>query len=77
VGRPPRFYREIPIPLVVINGDADTLVPTEDSVDLATAAPLGELKLYPNDDRCAMGHYESTGYATRWLRRHLATPRPP
>jgi esterase FrsA len=62
-------------PRQVERGDADTLVPTQDSVDLATAAPLGELKLYPNDDHCAMGHYdESTGYATRWLRRHLATP---
>jgi len=69
------LYREIPIPILAINGDTDTLVPTQDSVDLAQAAPLGELKLYPNDDHCAMGHYdESTGYATGWLSRHLTTP---
>jgi len=55
------FYQKIKIPLLVINGDRDTLVSTQDSIDLASGAQKGELKLYPNDDHCAMAHY------TEWL----------
>ncbi|MGF0311610.1 alpha/beta hydrolase family protein [Rhodococcus sp. IEGM1428] len=50
-------YSDIPMPLLVINGDNDTLMSTQDSVDLADAAPNGAVILYPDDDHCAMGHY--------------------
>jgi esterase FrsA len=51
------LYAQIPIPVLAVNGDHDTLMATQDTVDLAAGAPLGELKLYPDDDHCAMGHY--------------------
>lgn len=61
-------YGRIDIPLLVINGDTDTLASTQDSVDLAEAAPYGELLLYPDDDHCAMGHYtEAMDDAMDWL----------
>ena len=62
------LYAQIKIPLLVINGDDDTLLSTQDSVDLANGAPRGELKLYPGDDHCAMGHYhEWLELSQRWL----------
>lgn len=62
------MYAQIKIPLLVINGENDTLLSTQDSVDLANAAPRGELKLYPNDDHCAMGHYQEwLELSQRWL----------
>lgn len=51
------LWRRIEIPLLVINGDRDTLLGTKDSILLATRAPHGLLKLYEDDDHCAMGHY--------------------
>jgi esterase FrsA len=51
------LFRRIGIPLLVINGDNDTLLGTRDSVILAIRAPKGLLKVYENDDHCAMGHY--------------------
>ncbi|WP_028934616.1 alpha/beta hydrolase family protein [Pseudonocardia spinosispora] len=66
-------YSHITVPLLVINGDNDTLVSTQDSIDLADAAPRGELVLYPDDDHCAMGHYtEWRALAMSWLTTHLA-----
>ncbi len=66
------LYREITQPLLVINGDTDTLISTQDSIDLAEAAPRGELVLYPDDDHCAMGHYgEWLELATRWMEERL------
>ncbi len=65
-------YREISVPILATNGDSDTLVPTQDTVDLAYGAPRGELKLYPHDDHCAMGHYDQTmAEATSWLQHQL------
>lgn len=49
-------YSRITAPLLVLNGDADTLVATQDSIDIATYAPNAVLKLYPGDDHCAMGN---------------------
>ncbi len=67
-----RLYGEITIPILAINGDTDTLVSTQDTVDLARRAPRGELLLYPDDDHCAMGHYtEWLDHSTQWLERHL------
>lgn len=48
-------YVKIDVPILCINGDHDTLVPTKDTTDLAQLAPKAELRLYP-DDHCAMGH---------------------
>jgi esterase FrsA len=53
-------YARMTAPLLVINGDTDTLASTRDSIDIATYAPNALLKLYPDDDHCAMGH------ATEW-----------
>lgn len=54
-------YEQITTPLLVINGENDTLLATQDSIDIATHAPGGLLKLYPDDDHCAMRH------ATDWF----------
>ncbi|QKT07842.1 alpha/beta hydrolase [Gordonia sp. X0973] len=56
------YYPRIPIPLLVINGADDTLVSTQDSIDIAIGAPYGQLVLYDGDDHCAMGH------ADEWMR---------
>lgn len=65
-------YGEITQPLLVINGDHDTLLSTRDSVELAAGAPQGELRLYPGDDHCAMGHYRQWLDASqRWLAAQL------
>ncbi|XTP35671.1 alpha/beta hydrolase family protein [Mycobacterium sp. TJFP1] len=50
------LYPRMTAPLLVINGDSDTLASTRDSIDIATYAPNALLKLYPGDDHCAMGH---------------------
>lgn len=69
------LYRHIRIPLLVINGDRDTLLSTQDSVDLAAGAPHATLKLYPDDDHCAMGHYrEWLDLSQAWLKEHLSSP---
>lgn len=68
------LYRQIRIPLLVINGDHDTLLSTQDSVDLAAGAPQATLKLYPQDDHCAMGHYrEWLDLSQAWLKEHLSS----
>lgn len=65
-------YRQIKIPLLVINGERDTLLSTQDSVDLAMGAQQATLKLYPDDDHCAMGHYnEWLDFSQAWMRKHL------
>ena len=65
-------YADITIPLLVINGDRDTLMSTQDSSDLARAAANATLLLYPDDDHCAMGHYRQwLDYSQRWLVEHL------
>lgn len=70
------LYRQIRIPLLVINGDNDTLLSTQDSVDLAAGAPHASLKLYPDDDHCAMGHYrEWLDLSQAWLKEHLQSHR--
>ncbi|CDO11096.1 alpha/beta hydrolase [Mycolicibacterium cosmeticum] len=67
------LYRDITIPLLVINGDHDTLMSTQDSSDLAHAAADATLLLYPDDDHCAMGHYRQwLDRSQQWLLDHLA-----
>ncbi len=62
------LYRRISCPLLVINGDNDTLLGTRDSEVLAMKASKGFLKLYENDDHCAMGHYQEwLDLAFEWL----------
>ena len=71
------LYRRITIPLLVINGDRDTLMSTQDSVDLADAAENASLLLYPDDDHCAMGHYRQwLDHSQRWLVDHLVVTTP-
>ncbi|MFD6454683.1 MULTISPECIES: alpha/beta hydrolase family protein [unclassified Nocardia] len=67
-----QHYRRIDIPLLVINGARDTLASTQDSIDIAIAAPDAQLVLYAEDDHCAMGHAEQwTALSTKFLRDHL------
>ncbi|WP_369829416.1 alpha/beta hydrolase family protein [Mycobacterium sp. E2462] len=62
----------ITIPLLAINGEHDTLLSTQDTVDLADTAPNATLLLYPDDDHCAMGHYRQwLDHSQEWLRKHL------
>ena len=71
------LYRQIQIPLLVINGDRDTLLSTQDSIDLAAQAPRATLKLYPHDDHCAMGHYRDwLDLSQAWLIEHLQPKHP-
>jgi len=66
------LYRRLDIPLLVINGVNDTLLGTEDSVVLALKVPRALLKLYENDDHCAMGHYrEWLDLSFEWLQMQL------
>ena len=66
------LYPDITIPLLVINGDRDTLMSSQDSRDLADAAPNATLLLYPDDDHCAMGHYRQwLDYSQHWLLGHF------
>jgi esterase FrsA len=70
------LYPDITIPLLVINGDHDTLMSTRDSSDLAHAATNATLLLYPDDDHCAMGHYRQwLDYSQHWLLEHLTATR--
>lgn len=55
------FYRRIKIPLLIINGENDTLTGTRDSVELNMQVPTSFLKLYKDDDHCAMANY------SQWL----------
>ncbi|MBC7254445.1 MAG: alpha/beta hydrolase [Actinobacteria bacterium] len=72
------LLRRIRIPVLVINGDRDTLLGSEDSILLCTRAPRVLLKLYENDDHCAMGHYrEWLDFSFEWLVERLAAPRVP
>ncbi|MGN7778763.1 alpha/beta hydrolase family protein [Mycolicibacterium sp. 22603] len=66
------LYCDITIPLLVVNGDHDTLMSTQDSRDLAQAAADATLLLYPDDDHCAMGHYRQwLDYSQQWLQDRL------
>jgi len=66
------IFKKITIPILVVNGDKDTLIPTSDSVTLANRVNIGELKLYENDDHCAMAHYEEMiVYCVDWLEKQL------
>ncbi|MBX7453510.1 alpha/beta hydrolase [Mycolicibacterium sp. 3033] len=66
-------YADITIPLLAINGSHDTLLSTQDTVDLADAATDATLLIYPDDDHCAMGHYRQwLDYSQSWLRERLA-----
>ncbi|MEV6362846.1 alpha/beta hydrolase family protein [Nocardia asteroides] len=68
------LYRYIDIPLLVINGAEDTLLSTQDSIDIAIGAPEAQLVLYAGDDHCAMGHGEQwSELSVRFLREHLVT----
>lgn len=59
-------------PVLAINGDKDTLVSTQDTVDLAAWAPHSELCIYPNDDHCAMGHlHEWLDLSRTWIQDKL------
>ncbi|WP_235733769.1 alpha/beta hydrolase family protein [Mycolicibacterium austroafricanum] len=66
------LYPRMTAPLLVINGDSDTLASTRDSIDIATHAPNALLKLYPGDDHCAMGHAQQWwDLSARFLADHL------
>ncbi|MFE3194557.1 alpha/beta hydrolase family protein [Nocardia sp. NPDC059240] len=73
-------YRRIEIPILVINGANDTLISTQDSIDIAVGAPDAQLVLYADDDHCAMGHaVQWSELSVRFLREHLlpaGTPEP-
>lgn len=68
-------YAQITQPLLVINGDNDTLLSTQDSIDLAAGAAHADLTLYADDDHCAMGHYREWLDASQaWLTARLLAP---
>jgi esterase FrsA len=70
-----QHYRRIAIPILVINGSRDTLISTQDSIDLAIGAPQGQLVLYDGDDHCAMGHSEEwSELSMRFMLERLLAP---
>ncbi|MFE5285469.1 alpha/beta hydrolase family protein [Nocardia sp. NPDC056611] len=72
-----QHYRDITIPILVINGTHDTLAATQDSIDIAAHAPHGVLALYAGDDHCAMGHAPLwSELTTQFLREHLPASSP-
>ncbi|KAE8381796.1 Alpha/Beta hydrolase protein [Aspergillus bertholletiae] len=59
-------------PVLAINGERDTLVSTQDTIDLANWVPRSELMLFPDDDHCAIGHIrEWQEHSSEWLMRAL------
>jgi esterase FrsA len=69
-----QHYRNIKIPLLVVNGAHDTLVSTQDSIDMAIGAPNAQLVLYDGDDHCAMGHAEQwSRLSMQFLDHHLVS----
>jgi esterase FrsA len=68
-----KYYPQITTPLLVVNGENDTLLATQDSIDISTHAPGGLLKLYPDDDHCAMRHASDWfELSLQFLSAHLA-----
>lgn len=64
--------RRIKCPVLAVNGETDTLVSTQDTVDLAEMAPVSQLKLYEGDDHCAMSHVgEWTQLSMEWMQKHV------
>ena len=60
-------FARIRIPALAINGEHDTLVSTQDTLDLAKYAPRGERRMY-DDDHCAIGHFADwVEYSMHWL----------
>ncbi|KAL1850270.1 hypothetical protein Plec18170_006965 [Paecilomyces lecythidis] len=59
-------------PVLAINGERDTLVSVQDTIDLANWAPRSELLLFPDDDHCAMGHIRDwQEFCAEWLMKTL------
>ncbi|MFD3458377.1 alpha/beta hydrolase family protein [Nocardia fluminea] len=72
-----RLYARIAVPLLVIDGEFDTVVDVRDSRELAAAVANSTLRLYPGDDHCAPMHYtEWLDEAMNWLIDELAAPDP-
>lgn len=62
----------IRVPLLVLNGDHDTLFRRQDSIELAAGARRATLRLFPEDDHCAMNHYDEwLALSQSWLRESL------
>jgi esterase FrsA len=69
-------YERIPVPLLVVNGDRDSLCDVRDSIELAAGAPQGLLKLYGGAEHCAMERRgEATAFELEWLLGHLRPER--
>lgn len=68
-----KMYNRITVPLLIISGDADTVVDPRDSSDLANALPQAELRLYVGDARWVITENgwtsRSSGFATSLLLR--------
>ena len=65
-------YEQIRVPLLVVNGDRDSLCDVRDSVELAAGAPQGLLKLYAGAEHCAMERRaEAATFELDWMRGHL------
>ncbi|OJJ68570.1 hypothetical protein ASPBRDRAFT_46780 [Aspergillus brasiliensis CBS 101740] len=61
----------IQCPILAINGSNDTLLSTNDTIDLASWAPHSKLQLYP-DDHCAMAHIQEwMDLSKQWFEEHL------
>ncbi|KAK2601691.1 hypothetical protein QQS21_004766 [Conoideocrella luteorostrata] len=60
--------QSISCPILAINGGKDTLISTQDTIDLANAVSNSQIKLYDGDDHCAMSHVgEWLDLCRRWV----------
>jgi len=62
--RQPADLSKITHPVLVANGEHDTMVPTENSVDLAERLPDGELVLYPDAGHAGIFQFHGPFVAT-------------
>lgn len=71
-------YEQIRVPLLVVNGDRDSLCDVRDSIELAAGAPQGLLKLYAGAEHCAMERRaEAATFELDWMRGHLRSAQSP
>jgi pimeloyl-ACP methyl ester carboxylesterase len=55
----PEDLSVVTIPVLVVNGDSDRMVPSKDSQDLARRLPNSELVIYPDSGHGAVFQYET------------------
>ncbi len=62
-------------PLLAINGDSDSIVDPQDTIDLGKASENHHLMMIPHDDHCALFHFpRMISIIVGWSKRNLEGP---